>query len=306
MNLTGSTVAVTGATGMVGSYLVRTLVERGARVIAAVRSPAKMSAAVGKVATSDQVEVRRADLTDREALTRAFDGCDAVFSNAAVVSIGQHSREHLMQTNVQGTANVFEAMRRCGVQRAVMTSSTSVYARKRGTYREGDPLWERDAWVPRPLYYGITKAQAEREAWRLAGEYDIDLSVARPSGIYGANDNTGFTAWIRRLTRIPLVTVFPTHCYVPAVYAGDLAEAMVRMLERPSVSGQAYNVCGDPDISFWSLLRAYRAAGGDVPPVVLPFPFPLRFTYAIERAKRDLDFENRPLVDGFTHLRSLR
>ena len=61
-------------------------------------------------------------------------------------------------------------MRRCGVKRALMTSSTSAYARKRGIYHESDRLWHQDDWVPRPLYYGISKAVAEREAWRLADE----------------------------------------------------------------------------------------------------------------------------------------
>ena len=58
------------------------------------------------------------------------------------------------------------------------------------------------------------------------------------------------------------MTVFPTHLYIPNVYAGDLAEAMVTMLERPVAYGKAYNVAGDPEVSFWDMLRAYRQAGG--------------------------------------------
>ena len=299
MDLATKTVAVTGATGFIGRYLVRALAARGARVIAVVRNPAKMNGST--------VEIRRADLGDVDALTTAFAGCDVVVSNAGVVSVGRKSREALMDANARGTQNVFEAMKRAGVARAVMTSSANVYARKRGNhYVEGDPLWAPTARLSRPFYYGLSKAIAERQAWRLAGESDIALSVARPSGVFGAGDNTGFTLWLRRFMSLPGLTVFPTHFYVPNVYAGDLAEAMMRMLERKCTIGKAYNVCGDPSTSFWSMLQAYRAAGGSVPRIVVPVPFPVRYTYSLARAEQDLDFENRPPQAAFTEMLRLR
>lgn len=299
MEVGGRTVAVTGASGMVGRYLVRALADRGARVVAVVRDPQKMER------TGLPAEAREADLSDVHALSAAFDGCDAVFSNAGLVSIGKSSREQLMRANVEGTRNVFEALRRAGVSRVVMTSSTAAYAKQKGrVYVEDDPLWAADARVSRPLYYALSKAVAEREAWRLADEHDIELSVARPSGIYGLHDRTGFTVWLRRFTSVPLMTVFPTRLHVPNVYGGDLAEAMVRMLERPAASGRAYNVTGDPEISFWHMLEAYRDAGWPVPPLVVPVPVPLRFAYSIERAERDLDFANRPPVDAFSEMRA--
>ncbi len=308
MDLKSSTVAVTGATGFIGGYLVRALLGRGARVVAAVRSPHKMNGLASD--NPSQLEVRKADLGDRAALTRAFEGCDAVLSNAGLVSIGTHSRDELMRANAEGTQNVFEAMHDAGVRRAVMTSSASAYARKPGgaiaacAYVESDPLWQPDAPVTRPLYYAVSKAVAEREAWRVAGERGIDLSVARPSGVFGAHDRTGFTLWLQRFTRLP-ITVFPTHLYIPNVYAGDLAEAMMRMLERPVASGKAYNVTGDNDVSYWRMLKAFRAAGGRVPRVVLPFPVPLRYAYPLDRAERDLDFANRDPVDAFTDMMAL-
>ncbi|MGE0787689.1 MAG: NAD-dependent epimerase/dehydratase family protein [Sandaracinaceae bacterium] len=298
MELRDRTVAVTGASGMVGRYLVRALVDRGARAVAVVRDPSKLTA-------SESIDVRRADLSDVDALSAAFDGCDAIFSNAGVVSIGGHSREALMRANVEGTRNVLEAMRRVGARRVVMTSSVTAYAPRRGrVYEEDDPLWDASARVSRPRYYAVSKALAEREARRLADAHAIDLSVARPSGIYGLHDRTGFTVWLRRFTAMPLVTVFPTHLYMPNVYAGDLAEAMVRMLERPSASGRAYNVSGDPDVSFWHMLDAYRAAGWAAPPIVIPIPVPFRRAYAIDRARADLDFENTPPLDAFTEMRA--
>ncbi len=294
MDLAASTVAVTGATGFIGRYLVRELAARGARVVGVVRNPDKVPglAAAG-------VELRRADLADVEALARAFDGCAAVMANAGVVSIGRQSKDALLRANVDGTRNALEAMRRAGVRRALLTSSASVYRPKRGVYREPDALLDESDFSLPFTYYSVTKAIAEREAWRAAERHGIALSSARPSGVYGAWDRTGFTSWLRRFTRPRLVTAFPARLFIPNVYAGDLARAMCAMLERPAAEGRAYNVTGDGGLSFWDMLDAYREAGGPVPRFVIPVPVPLRYRYDNARAEADLAFANRPPVEAF-------
>ncbi len=294
MDLASSTVALTGATGFIGRYIAHALLERGAKVIGAVRSPDKVPSL-----REAGVEMRRCDLADVDSLTAAFEGCDAVMANAGVVSLGAKSRAALMEANVQGTRNVFTAIERAGIRRAVVTSSVSVYRRKRGAYVESDPLIEASDSVIRPLYYAQSKAVAEREAWRAAEATGVALTVARPGGVYGAFDNTGFTLWLRRLLSVPLLTVFPTHMRIPNVYGADLAAAMVRMLERPNTAGLAYNLTGDNEVTFWQMLEAWRAAGGRTPSLVIPLPLPIRFAYSNERAERDLGFENRPPLAAF-------
>jgi nucleoside-diphosphate-sugar epimerase len=299
LDLRQATIGVTGATGFIGRYLVRALEERGARVIAVVRNPQNLEPGVA--------EARQADLSDPTALTRAFEGCDAVVCNAGMVSIGRESRERLRRTNVEGTRNVFLALRRAKVPRAIVMSSATVYARKRGrVYVESDPLWSDSARLPRPYYYAWSKAVAEREAWSLAGEHGIQLTVVRPSGVYGAFDRTGFTSWMLRFAGLPGLTVFPTHLYIPNVYAADLAEAVVTMLERPVSVGKAYNVAGDPEISFWEMLQAYRLAGGKIPRIVVPFPIPMRYVYDLRRAREDLGFKNRPPIEAFGDMLNLQ
>src|SRR5262245_9536432 len=101
MDLAGRRIAVTGATGFIGRYIVQALVARGARVIGVVRSPDK-GADLG-------IELRRADLGEREDLAHAFAGADAVVSNAAVIALGDVAPADVLRTNVEGTRNVFEA-----------------------------------------------------------------------------------------------------------------------------------------------------------------------------------------------------
>jgi nucleoside-diphosphate-sugar epimerase len=292
MTLSNRRIAVTGATGFIGRALVEALDRRGASPIAVVRSPHKLG--------DLRAEARRADLADRDALRRAFEGCDAVLANAGLVSLGTHSREELLRANVEGTRNVLEAACEAGVRRVVMTSSATAYANPRGRVcEEDDPLWPADARVSRALYYAVSKAAAEREAWRIASERGLELTVARPSAVYGPGDRVGLTPWIERLGRVPFVTAFPCWTTVPMVYVDDVAEAMVRMLERDVSRGRAYNVTGDPSVSFWALFRAYREAGGLARSLVLPIPLPFRLAYSNARAERELGFTNRAPVEAF-------
>jgi nucleoside-diphosphate-sugar epimerase len=301
MNLAGTSIAVTGASGFIGGYLVRALIARGARVIAVVRRP-ELCAALA----SQGAELRRADLADRATMARAFRGAEAAIANAGLISLGGHSRRALVSANVEGTRNVFHALADAGVGRALFTSSAVVYRpRADHRYREDDPLRRHDDPATPLGYYAISKAWAEHEAWQLAHELGIVLSTARPHTVYGAFDNRGFTRWFKLLMRAP-IAAFPTQLMLPSVYAGDLAEAMCRMLERTVAHGRAYNISGEPDrFDYWDLFCAYREAGGRVPRVVLPMPVPLRRSFVIARAERDLDFENRAPVDAFRDMLAL-
>ncbi|MFW6049544.1 MAG: NAD-dependent epimerase/dehydratase family protein [Myxococcota bacterium] len=297
MDLSGRRIAVTGATGLVGRSLTRALLDRGVRVVAVVRDPARAGGLERQGA-----ELRVADLQDAEALARAFRGAEAVYANAALVSIGQHALRTLVEVNVEGTVRVLEAMARAGVPRVVLTSSATAYApRPDHFYREDHPLRSPGRFVTRFGAYALSKAMAERRAWELARALGLRLTTVRPHQIHGPFDGVGFMHWTRRLMRAP-VTVYPTRLQLPSVYVGDLAEAMCRMLERPIAEGKAYNVAGDPDVTYGDLLAAYTRAGGRRARWVVPVPVPLRRRYDISRARDELGFHNRPLVEGFAEL----
>ncbi len=296
MNLRESKVAVTGATGFIGRYIVRSLLERGAHVVAVVRNPDKLPrmAELG-------VETRKADLADRDALTRGFEGVDAVISNAAVVSLSGESRDEMIQHNHDGTVNVFQAIADAGVKRAIQTSSAVVYRNHgpRHLYLETDTLREQHDPKAFLSAYAVSKACAETTAWEFCADHDITLSTVRPHSVHGAYDNGSFTLWFKRLMALPL-TIYPTHMRYPSVYAGDIGEAMCRILEAPASAGNAYNITGAPgEFSYWDLYRAYKDAGGAVPSLMIPVPVPLQQRFSIERAVGDLGWSNRPLVDGF-------
>lgn len=292
MNLADKRVAVTGATGFIGRYIVRALRLRGAEVVAVVRKPEKLPALAQL-----GIETHRAELGNRESLRSGFMGADAVIGCAGLVS-ARARRSALITANTNGTRNVVMAAAAAGVGRVVHISSTAVYRPVAGRVLTEDAT-RRDEDDPRRPWtkYGVSKALGEAEAWRLARSLRVDLSTARPALVYGAFDHRTTVFWLKRLMAAP-IGIWPAFTRVPLVYAGDVAEAVCRMLETPEASGRAYNLARSEDETLFDLHRAWRREGGPSPVVTLPVPLPVRREYSVERARRELAWENRSLADG--------
>ena len=292
MRLGESRIAVTGATGFLGRYIVDSLLGRGAHVIGVVRNPTKVPELLNK-----GVELRRADLTEPDRLARAFAGANAVVSNAALLSLGRASRADVQRVNVDGTRNVFEALARAGVKRAVHVSSVAVYRGHRGTPVDEDyPLRAHARRITRFNAYGSSKARSEQLALRLARELALKLTVIRPSAIYGAFDASGFTHWFKRLMSCPIAP-YPVGMGRALVYAGDVAEAIALALEKPVAAGRTYNIAG-PNHSFWAFAREWKRAGGRTPFLMLPLPLPSFLRYDNRRAREELGWEPRAYLEG--------
>jgi nucleoside-diphosphate-sugar epimerase len=291
MELAGACVAVTGATGFLGRYIVAALRARGARVIGVVRNPARVPALARM-----GVELRRADLAERERLAEAFAGADAVVSNAALYALRYRRWEDYQRANVQGTRNVFEALVAAGIRRVVHVSSVAVYGLgARGVVTEDHPqLTETTRRTPINAY-PVSKALSEQLAWALAREHDLALSTVRPCTIYGAFD-PNFMPIFRRLVSLP-VTVMPAFLRMGFVYAGDVAEAIALVLERPGSIGRAYNTTGERE-TVWELADAWKAAGGRRAFLMLPLPLPFTMRFDSSRARSELGWRSRPLAEG--------
>jgi dihydroflavonol-4-reductase len=291
VEIAGATIAVTGATGFLGRYIALALRARGARVIGVVRNPERVPELRER-----GIELRRADLAERERLAEGFRGADAVISNAALISLrNQRWADHL-RTNLEGTENVLEAAAAAGVRRIVQISSVAVYrGRRQRLVDEDHAQYGPDVRPRRFNVYPLSKALAEQTAVRLARERDLALTVLRPGGIYGAFDRNFMPVF--RAFMWPKLTLYPACFRLPLVYAGDVAEAILLALERPGSIGRAYNITGE-DRSAWDFARAWRAAGGSSPWLMLPIPFPYRRVFDTGRAFRELGWRARPYVEG--------
>ncbi|MEY4767144.1 MAG: hypothetical protein RI907_3817 [Pseudomonadota bacterium] len=292
-DLRGKTVAVTGASGMIGVYICRSLLRAGAHVVGVVRNPAKAA-----FLADEGVEFRRADLTDPPSLQRAFAGCDAVVSNAAmyvVVKAMSAWADH-EKANVTGTTNVIEAAHRAGVRRVVHISTFGIYRWSIWrTLNEDSPQLDGRRRQGGP--YRATKQLSEVLAWERAKALGVALTTLRPAGVFGARDHNLLMP-VRRLLRLP-VLLLPSIRF-PFVYAGDVADGVVGALANDASIGQAYNVCGTTH-QFGHFLKSVSQHCGPRRPV-LALPLPTGITVSNAKAERDIGFRSRPLHEALSEI----
>ncbi|HYH52180.1 MAG TPA: NAD-dependent epimerase/dehydratase family protein [Acidimicrobiia bacterium] len=220
---------VTGATGFLGSALVKVLTEAGLPVRATIRSEAR--AAV----LPDGVERVFADLSDEESLVEAMRGCDGVFHLAA--SLGP-APEDTRRSNVDGTARVLAAAQQAGVRRTVFTSSSAAIIEASGLVSEQAP--NRTA-LTDP--YSTSKAEAEGLIFAaVAG--GLDVCIVNPVNIYGPSPygpgsyNSLFLAAARG--EVAEVVDAP----VGWVLAEDVARAHLLAFDKGE-AGRRYVACGE-------------------------------------------------------------
>jgi len=298
MELAGARIAVTGATGFLGRYIVNALLARKAHVIGVVRNPGRVPELAAR-----GVELRKADLLDPGQLVAGVGGVDAVVSNAGLFSLTHQGRREYQDANVIGTRNVFDAIADAGVTRVVQVSSVAIYkGRREVKIREDHPKYDADSRRWFLTTYPISKALSEEIAWERAAARELQLTTIRPCGIYGAFDQN-FTRVFKRFVGFP-VGVMPVALRIPFVYAGDVAEAIALALERPVAVGKAYNVTGE-DRTFWEFTRAWREVGGKVARIRLPVPLPTRRLFDNALIEQDLGWRNRPFHEGLRETHDL-
>jgi dihydroflavonol-4-reductase len=178
---TGDKVLVTGASGFVGSALVKYLVEEGWRVRALLRptSPRTQLEGLG-------VEYAQGDLNAAESVARAVTGVRYVFHAAADYRLWTRQPSELMRTNVEGTRTVMLAAQRAGVERIVYTSSVATLAPR----PDGQSSDESAAIRPADAVsaYKQSKVLAERLVETLVAEAGLPAVIVNPSAPIGPRD----------------------------------------------------------------------------------------------------------------------
>src|SRR5215468_9972187 len=177
---------VTGATGLVGSWLVRQLVEAGADVVCLVRDWIPESEAV-RSGLLDRVKVVRGDLRDQPLLERVlgeFEIATVLHLGAqTIVTIANRNPVSTFESNVAGTWALLEACRRSPtVKQIVVASSDKAYGESAELpYKEDMPLQGRHP-------YDVSKSCADLVAQTYAKTFNLPISITRCGNFYGGGD----------------------------------------------------------------------------------------------------------------------
>lgn len=220
---------VTGATGLVGSAIVRVLLERKCPVRVFVRDSERARGLFGS-----SVGICAGDLRDPESLWLACKDIGRIYHVAGAVDTHEHGDAEILDANVEGTRRLLEAARAARVSRIVYTSSVSVY---------GDRLplgVAEDVPVNPAGIYGVSKVRAERLV-QGAVAAGLRAMIVRPCIVYGPGDRY-FMPQAVQVVRLPVVPLPDGGRHVvDVVHADDLAVAHLLVMEagRP---GDAYNV----------------------------------------------------------------
>jgi dihydroflavonol-4-reductase len=265
-------VLVTGATGFIGSHLVRALLARGDDV----RVPVRSTSTLGPL---DGLDVERvtADITDPAAMRRAARGVERAFHVAGTTNLRKPAAE-VLRVNAEGTRTVLDACLAAGVQRVVHVSSVAAI----GPARRGGALDERHVRSgPLGIPYADAKHAAEVEALRVAAR-GLDVVVACPAHVLGRGDERrSSTEVVRRflLRRIPAY-VDGAICIVDVE---DVAAGLLLCDERGS-TGERY-ILGTRNYTWQRLFgELQRISGIEAPAVRLPVPVALALAEAAARA----------------------
>jgi nucleoside-diphosphate-sugar epimerase len=251
---------VTGATGLIGGALARSLRESGEPVRALVRD-----LAVSEPMAQLGIELVEGDLSEPATLGPAVAGCAAVVHAAAAVS-ERLPRSVLWAANVDGTHHLARAALTAGVTRFVHVSSCAVYGSLQALGIDEDTPLRMGA-----SDYHDSKVAAEHELWALAAD-GLPLVVARPSQVYGPSSENFTLRPLRALRHGRLYLIDGGRHYCKPVYLEDVTRGLRLCLEHPSAVGQAFNLTDDQPVTWRLFFGCYaRMAGvGRLPS--LPYP----------------------------------
>lgn len=237
-------VLVTGATGYVGNYVVKALLEAGHAVTAVSRKGAKSSTASGKnLGTVTGVKYVVADVGSGSGVLDAVRGCDVIVNLVGIIA--QRGEQTFQRVHVDGTRHLIEAAESLGIKRFVQMSALGAAAGAASRY-------------------SATKFEAEE----LLRKSDLEWTIFRPSLIFGVGDDF-FGRVLKNLVATPVVPqigdgLFPFR----PVWVGDVAQCFAQALSNPATIGQTYDLVGPKEYTFRQLLDLEMDALGGRKPVV--------------------------------------
>ncbi|MCS7054730.1 MAG: GDP-mannose 4,6-dehydratase [Thermoflexales bacterium] len=258
-------VLVTGATGLLGGWLVKRLVAYQADVVCLVRDWVPQCE-LARQGLFERVKVVRGDVRDQALLERALGEYEIVtvmhLAAQTIVGVANRNPVSTFETNIQGTWALLEACRRSPtVQQIVVASSDKAYGDQPNLpYSEDAPLQGRHP-------YDVSKSCADLIAHAYAHSYRLPVVITRCGNLYGGGDlnwNRVVPGTIRAVLRGQRPVIRSDGSYIrDYFYVEDGAAAYMLLAERlgenPDLRGQAFNFSNELQITVLELVNKILA-----------------------------------------------
>lgn len=242
-------IAVTGATGFLGSHLIKALKAEGKDFVCLVRSSSPRL----KRLESMSPNLKEVDFNDVSTLESALNGCDTVIHLLGLIN---GTEEELRSVNIETTRCLIDAACRQKIKKFIYISSVAA--------------------IRRHGYYGETKYEAEE----IIRNSELPYLFFRPAYIYGIGDENNTSLMTRTLKRYPVVPLLGGGSFrLQPVYVGDVVPLIIQALDFSSWN-KIYNVAGPAQVSLREMLEVLA---GQLKVKRLFLPIPLKPVQALLR-----------------------
>lgn len=230
---------VTGATGLLGSHVVEKLRQQGKSVRALIRPESDAS-----FLESQGVEVQRGNLLDPSFLDKALKGADTLYHCAA--KVGEWGPwQQFLDNIIHPVESLLSASRSHKIRRVVHVSSITVYGHPLASdfpidesKPTGQRLWRADNYIRAKL--------RTEELWN---QYEGEVTILRPTWFFGPRDRTTLPRVLAAFANGKIAQVGDGSNLLNVLYAGDVADAVVRAGDSAVSAGKAYNISNPGELT---------------------------------------------------------
>lgn len=252
-------IAITGASGFIGSRLTTYLSERGHSINALLRDPKRKPSF-----KSNKISLFYGDVTDKSSLYSAFKDADIVIHLAALFNRPGSSWKEYYDVNVQGSVNVLEASQSSSVKKVIHCSTGGVVSNNPYFPHSEDLPYS----VPETDKYEKTKCEGEKAVRSYSQKYSYPVVVIRPAQPYGPGDMSK----VKFYKLVNKGIIFnPGKTKKHLIYIDDLCRAFEIALNDKRAIGEIFHIGGKNSILLKDLIRLVAAQlEVSFPRVILP------------------------------------
>jgi dihydroflavonol-4-reductase len=224
---------ITGGTGFIGTYTTELLSKSNYHLKVLVRKTSNSSFLNKLNAT-----LVEGDLTDKKSLLEGMKDCDSIINIAAHYTLWEPDNTIYSEVNIEGTRNVMECSLEAGIKKIVHISTAGVYGKPKK-----EPFNEKSTVGPiQYSEYFKTKYEGELIAWDLFEKKGLPLVVIYPCAVLGPGDPKASGKYINDLINRKLPTTVFKNGIFTFVHVKDVAQAIVKALEKENNIGEKYLV----------------------------------------------------------------